>query len=157
MVKKIILIALICEILVSCGFTPTLKMIEKSNDLNLINYEFVNTSYNSRNILRNLLKEANQSEAKYLVKLQVTDSESAVNIESNGSVVEYRVEALIEYELFDASTNVLMHSSQTRGLANYDVSDSEYSNALINKEAEKTAVTEALQLMIITIQSKINI
>ncbi|MDC3144231.1 hypothetical protein OA527_04345 [Pelagibacteraceae bacterium] len=156
MLKKIIFIALIFKILVSCGFTPTLKVTEKTNDLNLINYEFVNTSYNSRNILRNLLTTVNQDEAKYLVKLKVIDSESAVNIESNGSVVEYRFEALIEYELFDALSNVLMHSSQTRGLANYDVSDSEYSNDLIKKEAEKTAVTEALQLMLITIQSKIN-
>lgn len=156
MVKKIIIIAIVFKIFASCGFTPTLKMIDDSKNLMLINYEFINTSYDSRNILRTLLKGVNENEAKYLVKLQVIDSESAVNIESDGSVVEYRVEALIEYELFDARNNALIHSSQTRGLANYDNSSSEYSNALIKKEAEKTAVTEALQLMVITIQSKIN-
>ncbi len=156
MSKKTIFIFAIFQFFVSCGFTPTLKILNDTENDTSVYYEIINTSYNARDTLRNLLNGIDKNSAEYLLEIQVIESESAVNIESNGSVVEYRVEAIIQYKLFSVDKDVLIHSSQTRGLANYDVSSSEYSNALVKKEAQKTAVTEALQLMNIIVQSKIN-
>ena len=44
--------------------------------------------------------------------------------------------------------------SQTRGFANYDVSNSEYTNTLVQKDALKKALTNGIQLMNIIVQSK---
>lgn len=156
MTKKFILIVFIFQIFTSCGFTPTLKIKSNIENEASIYYEILNSSYSSRDILRNLLKGVGRNEADYLLALEVIESESAVNIESDGSVVEYRVEALVEYKLFNSVNDSLIYASQTRGLANYDVSNSEYNNALVKKEAEKTAISEAVKLMDIMIQIKIN-
>ena len=50
---------------------------------------------------------------------------------------------------------MLCITSQSRGFANYDVSNSEYTNSLIKKEALERALIEGIQLMNIIIQSKI--
>ena len=49
----------------------------------------------------------------------------------------------------------LLFKSQSRGFANYDVSNSEYTNSLVKKEALNRALTEGIQLMNIVVQSKI--
>ena len=156
MIKIIIVFIFIFQFLVSCGFSPALKVVDDVKNNAKLYYEIKDSSYNARDNIRNILKSESKDEANYLVQLQIIETETAVNIESNGSVVEYRVEALIEYKLLFESDSSLIDSGQTRGFANYDVSSSEYTNALVKKEAEKTAIREALQLMNIVIQSKLN-
>ena len=51
--------------------------------------------------------------------------------------------------------NVMLLTSQSRGFENYDVSSSEYTNSIIQKEALERALIEGIQLMNIIIQSKI--
>ena len=154
MIKKIIIILSVLQFIVSCGFTPTLKMKDSlQNDAKLY-YQTEDTSYLARDVLKDILKGADKNEADYFLKLNVAESEQAVNIESDGSVVEYRVEALIQYELYNSEK--LIYKSQSRGLANYDVSSSEYTNNLVRNEALKTAISQAAQLMDIMVQSKIS-
>ena len=154
MIKKIIIVLSVLQFIASCGFTPTLKMKDSlQNDAKLY-YQTEDTSYLARDVLKDILKGANKNEADYFLKLNVAESESAVNIVSDGSVVEYRVEALIQYELHNSEK--LIYKSQSRGLANYDVSSSEYTNNLVRNEALKTAISQAAQLMDIMVQSKIS-
>ena len=154
MIKKIIIVLSVLQFIASCGFTPTLKMKDSlQNDAKLY-YQTEDTSYLARDVLKDILKGADKNEADYFLKLNVAESESAVNIESDGSVVEYRVEALIQYELYNSEK--LIYKSQSRGLANYDVSSSEYTNNLVRNEALKTAISQAAQLMDIMVQSKIS-
>ena len=154
MIKKIIIILSVLQFIVSYGFTPTLKMKDSlQNDAKLY-YQTEDTSYLARDVLKDILKGADKNEADYFLKLNVAESEQAVNIESDGSVVEYRVEALIQYELYNSEK--LIYKSQSRGLANYDVSSSEYTNNLVRNEALKTAISQAAQLMDIMVQSKIS-
>ena len=154
MIKKIIIVLSVLQFIASCGFTPTLKMKDSlQNDAKLY-YQTEDTSYLARDVLKDILKGADKNEADYFLKLNVAESESAVNVESDGSVVEYRVEALIQYELYNSEK--LIYKSQSRGLANYDVSSSEYTNNLVRNEALKTAISQAAQLMDIMVQSKIS-
>ena len=90
-----------------------------------------------------------------MTKITVKEQESAVNIESSGSVNEYKIEVLINFEIFDMLNNVMLLASQSRGFENYDVSSSEYTNSLIQKESLERALIEGIQLMNIMIQSKI--
>jgi len=155
MIKKIIIVLSVLQFIASCGFTPTLKMKDSlQNDVKLYYQTAEGTSYLARDVLKDIFKVADKNEADYLLKLNVAESESAVNIESDGSVVEYRVEALIKYELYNSEK--LIYKSQSRGLANYDVSSSEYTNNLVRNEALKTAISQAAQLMDIMVQSKIS-
>ena len=79
-----------------------------------INYQTAeDTSYLARDVLKDIFKGADKNEADYFLKLNVAESESAVNVESDGSVVEYRVEALIQYELYNSEK--LIYKSQSRG------------------------------------------
>ena len=62
----------------------------------------------------------------------------------------------MNFEIFRKEDGLLIYSSQSRGFANYDVSDSEYTNSLVKNEALEIALTEAIQLMHIIVQSKIS-
>ena len=43
--------------------------------------------------------------AKYVTKVDIIETESAVNIESSGSVNEYKIEILINFQIFEIETN----------------------------------------------------
>ena len=69
---------------------------------------------------------------------------------------EYKIEVLINFKIFEIETNNMIFDSQTRGFANYDVSNSEYTNTLVQKDALEKALTSGIQLMNIIVQSKVN-
>ena len=147
MLRKSLSILVAFHVFISCGFTPTLKMLDQNQVGAKIYFEIKN---------RTFLKSTNKNEAQYIIDIKVNEAESAVNIASNGSVLEYKIEVLIEYQIIDNNNESLIHKSQSRGFANYDVSNSEYSTNLIKNEALKTAILEAAQLMSIMVESKIN-
>ena len=62
----------------------------------------------------------------------------------------------MNYEIFNIENNHFLYKSQSRGFANYDVSNSEYTNTLVKKEALKRAISDGIQLMNIVVQTKIN-
>ena len=154
MIKKIISLIFIAQLLISCGFTPILKNLDNQNTTSI--YYEINSenSYIARQVLSTQLKSLNKNEAKFLTKVRVLENESAVNVTSSGSVDEYKIEVLINFETFNISSGDLLFKSQSRGFANYDSINSEYANSLIKKEALERAMTEAIQLMNIVVQSK---
>ena len=155
MIKKFISLIFITQLVFSCGFTPILKNLDNQNT-SLTYYEInPENSYAARQLLSTQLKSLNKNEAKFLTKVRVLENESAVNITASGSVDEYKIDILVNFEMFDISSNVLLFKSQSRGFANYDVSNSEYTNSLVQKEALENALIEGIQLMDIIIQSKI--
>ena len=155
MIKKIIGLTLLLHLIISCGFTPTLKNL--GNENSELNYYVISpdNSYLARQVLKAQLKNLDKNEAKFLTKVKILEKESAVNVTSSGSVDEYKIEVLVNFEIFNILGDTLLFKSQSRGFANYDVSSSEYTNSLVQKEALERALTEGIQLMNIVIQSKI--
>ncbi len=155
MMKKIIGLILLSQLIISCGFTPTLKNLDNQN--NAVTYYEINpeNSYLARQVLNSQLKNLDKNEAKFLTKVRILEKESAVNVTSSGSVDEYKIDVLVNFEIFNLSSDTLLFKSQSRGFANYDVSNSEYTNSLVQKEALEQALIDGIQLMNIIIQSKI--
>ncbi len=155
MMKKIIGLILLSQLIISCGFTPTLKNLDNQN--NAVTYYEINpeNSYLARQVLNSQLKNLDKNEAKFLTKIRILEKESAVNVTSSGSVDEYKIDVLVNFEIFNLSSDTLLFKSQSRGFANYDVSNSEYTNSLVQKEALEQALIDGIQLMNIIIQSKI--
>tara|TARA_B100000767_G_scaffold271178_1_gene296278 strand:+ start:2338 stop:2808 length:471 start_codon:yes stop_codon:yes gene_type:complete len=153
--KKIIGLILLSQLIISCGFTPTLKNLDNQN--NAVTYYEINpeNSYLARQVLNSQLKNLDKNEAKFLTKVRILEKESAVNVTSSGSVDEYKIDVLVNFEIFNLSSDTLLFKSQSRGFANYDVSNSEYTNSLVQKEALEQALIDGIQLMNIIIQSKI--
>ena len=156
MFRKEFCIILIFLIFTSCGFTPSLKVKELNLSSTKIHYKIENSSYIARDTLRAFFKNTDQKEAQYVININVIESDSAVNIGTDGSVLEYKIEVLIGYEIIDNKTGELIHKSQSRGFSNYDVSNSEYSTELVKQDAIKVAINQAAQLMDIMTQSQIS-
>ena len=155
MIKKFISLLFISQLVLSCGFKPTLKNFDNQNN-SLVYYEInPENSYAARQVLSSQLKNLDKNKAKFLTKVRISENESAVNITSSGSVDEYKIEVLINFETFNISSGDLLFKSQSRGFANYDSTNSEYTNSLVKKEALNRALTEGIQLMSIVVQSKI--
>ena len=156
MIKKLRGIIFIFYMVVSCGFTPILKDSIDSNNV-IVYYEIdPSSSYQARQLVSSAFINLEKHKAKFVTKVNIIETESAVNIESSGSVNEYKIEVLINFKIFEIETNTKIFDSQTRGFANYDVSNSEYTNTLVQKDALEKALTNGIQLMNIIVQSKIN-
>ena len=156
MIKKILIIILVFELVTACGFTPVLKVTEYQNNAHVAYEISPNNSYEARQTLKSIIQNQDSDNANFLIKIDVTEKESAVNILSSGAVSEYRIEVLINYEIFNIKTNDLIDKSISRGFANYDISSSEYNNSLVKKEALKQALSDGIRHMNIIVQSKIN-
>ena len=156
MIKKFISLIIISQLLISCGFTPILKDTKDTNNT-LVYYEInPSSSYEARQLLNSSFINLEKDQAKFITRVNIIESESAVNIESSGSVNEYKIEILVNFKIFEVKTNSIVFESQSRGFANYDVSNSEYTNTLVQKDALNKALTNGIQLMNIIVQSKIN-
>ena len=156
MIKKFISLIVISQLIISCGFTPILKDTKNTNNT-LVYYEIdPSSSYQARQLLSSTFINLEKDQAKFITKVNIIESESAVNIESSGSVNEYKIEVLVDFKIFETETNTKIFDSQTRGFANYDVSNSEYTNNLVKKNALEKALTNGIQLMNIIVQSKVN-
>jgi len=156
MIKKILILIFISQLLIACGFTPTYKVLDSINNID-VHYEIdPNNSYVARRMLSTLVQSVNKDKVKFIIKVNIKENESAVNVNSSGSVNEYKIEVLINFEIFKIEDGLLFYKSQSRGFANYDVSDSEYTNTLVKKDALERALTEGIQLMDIIVKSKFN-
>ena len=156
MIKKFISLIVISQLIISCGFTPILKDTKDTNNT-LVYYEIdPSSSYQARQLLSSTFINLEKDQAKFITKVNIIESESAVNIESSGSVNEYKIEILVNFKIFEIKTNSIVFESQSRGFANYDVSNSEYTNTLVKQDALNKALTNGIQLMNIIVQSKVN-
>ena len=156
MIKKIIGIIFILQLVISCGFTPILK--DRKDINNALMYYEINpsSSYQARQLLNSMFINLEKDQARFITKVNVVETESAVNIDSSWSVNEYKIEILINFQIFEIETNNIIFESQSRGFANYDVSNSEYTNKLVKKDALNRALSSGIQLMNIIVQGKIS-
>ena len=156
MIKKIIGIIFILQLVISCGFTPILK--DRKDINNALMYYEINpsSSYQARQLLNSMFINLEKDQARFITKVNVVETESAVNIDSSGSVNEYKIEILINFQIFEIETNNIIFESQSRGFANYDVSNSEYTNKLVKKDALNRALSSGIQLMNIIVKGKIS-
>jgi len=155
MIKKILILIFISQLLIACGFTPTYKTSKSQKNINIYYEIEANTSYLARQILNSQIQNLEKNQAEFITRIKITERELAVNVNPSGSVDEYKVEVLINFEIFKSESDLLLYKSQSRGFANYDVSNSEYTSTLLKKEALERALTEGVQLMNIIIQSKV--
>ena len=156
MMKKILFLFFGLQLLVNCGYTPVLKVTEYQNNT-LVTYEInPNNSYEARQTLNSTFQNLSDEKTAFITKVNIIEKESAVNVMSSGAVSEYRVEILINFEIFRIESDDLIYKSQSRGFANYDISNSEYNNELLKKEALKQALLDGMKLMNIIVQSKVN-
>lgn len=155
--KSFFTLIVISFLIVSCGFTPTYKLSNNSLIIPTIMYEInEDNSYATRQMLSKNLLSTNINKAEYVVKILVDEIETAINIQSSGSVNKYRVETIVNFEIFTINAKEPFYKSKTRGFSKYDVSESEYSNKLLKENALKAALSEAVQLMGVIVGSKIN-
>ena len=156
MKNKISGILIVVFFITSCGFKPTLKNIDSENNP-LVYYEINRqNSYISRQVLLSSLQNIEKEKSKFIVEVQVLENEAPVNVNSSGSVIEYKIEIKVQYKIYRQKDYSLVYQSQTRGFSNYDVSNSEYKNTLVKEEALKRALESGIRLMNIAIQSKIS-
>ena len=88
MIKKTIGLIFILQLVISCGFTPILKDT-KDTENTLVYYEVdPSSSYQARQLLSSAFMNLEKDKAKFVTKLNIIETESAVNIESSGSVNE---------------------------------------------------------------------
>ena len=118
MTKKIIGLVLLLQLIISCGFTPTLKNLESENSALTYYAISPDNSYLARQVLKSQLKNLDKNEAKFLTKVRILEKESAVNVTSSGSVDEYKIEVLVNFEIFNILGDTLLFKSQSRGFAN---------------------------------------
>tara|TARA_B110000444_G_scaffold147200_1_gene137658 strand:+ start:353 stop:826 length:474 start_codon:yes stop_codon:yes gene_type:complete len=157
MIKKNFSIIIVSLILISCGFTPTYKIADNALRGSSVIYDVnKDNSYQIRQVLSKNLINADKLSAKYIIDISVSETETAVNILSNGSVSKYRVESLINFKIYEIKTKDIIYKSKTRGFSSYDVSTSEYTNKLLKENALTTSLIEAIHLMDVIINSKIN-
>ena len=156
MIKKILFLFFCFQLLVNCGFTPVLKVTEYQNNAHVAYEISPNNSYEARQALNSTFHNLSDEKTTFITKVNIIENESAVNVMSSGAVSEYRVEILINFEIFRIESNDLIYKSQSRGFANYDISNSEYNNELLKKEALKQALSDGMKLMNTIVQSKIN-
>ena len=105
MIKKLIGIIFIFYMVVSCGFTPILKDSIDSNNV-IVYYEIdPSSSYQARQLVSSAFINLEKDKAKFVTKVNIIETESAVNIESSGSVNEYKIEVLINFKIFEIETN----------------------------------------------------
>ena len=91
MIKKIIGIIFILQLVISCGFTPILK--DRKDINNALMYYEINpsSSYQARQLLNSMFINLEKDQARFITKVNVVETESAVNIDSSGSVNEYKI------------------------------------------------------------------
>ena len=99
MIKKIIGIIFILQLVISCGFTPILK--DRKDINNALMYYEINpsSSYQARQLLNSMFINLEKDQARFITKVNVVETESAVNIDSSGSVNEYKIEILIKIKM----------------------------------------------------------
>ena len=156
-ITKLVLIILTSSLLISCGFKPTYKISENEINQTLVVYNIENdAAYEIRQIVSNNLINSNANDAEFKINLNITEKEFEVNVTSTGSVSEYRIEALIVFNIVKIKDEKLIYSAKSQGFANYDASSSEYTNSQLRKSALEAAVLEAIQLVKVLVRSKIN-
>tara|TARA_Y100000768_G_scaffold203584_1_gene153175 strand:- start:1642 stop:2130 length:489 start_codon:yes stop_codon:yes gene_type:complete len=151
----IVIIFLSC-LIIGCGFKPIHKFSE--SDFNTANFDVTysnagNVSYEVKDEIDRLFYS--RSDGKYFnLNLEIKEENIPLIINTNGTIAKYQIEISISFTVTD-SENELIIEDKVKGFSQYDVQTSEISNTAIKKQMTRSAVNEAMALIMTKIQSKI--
>ena len=102
------------------------------------------------------LRIYSKNEALYLINLDVTENQTPLIINSNGTVSKYRVEIIIYFEIQESTSENIIYNNVSRGFSEYLVQTSEIQTNEKFKQAKEIAANDAVQMMKIKIQNNIS-
>ena len=149
----LILFFLICA--VSCGFKPIYKIGNETTLSLEFSLKFNNqVSYETKNTIQNAF-QTSDDETVYSINLSVSENQTPLITNSNGTVSKYRVEVTIDFEVYESTSGDQIYTDISRGFSEYLVQTSEIQTSEKFKQAIEIATNEAVQMMSIKIQSNI--
>ncbi len=152
-IKYFFTIIFIFSLLLSaCGFKPIYK---ETYERISIDYHPILISENSMIITQMFNNFFSNEDRNSNLKLEVIISEKKIPVitNSDGTVSKYKVEVYITFNLIDKTSEKSLYSDFTRGSAQYNVQVNEYDTELKFEESQKTATSNALQLIPIKIEN----
>ena len=163
MLHNIIRIGLLISMfsyLVSCGFKPMYKFSENNFDLNSYSINIINENNTSRQIreeIRKSLPYSSKIEKDYVIDIEVFENLDPLITNTDGTVSKYRVEIILNFKVKTTDVNKTLIDDVVRGFAQYTVETSEIESDDKRKRIIRTAINNALQMMISKIQSDTSI
>jgi len=153
---RILLLLSLLIFTVSCGFQPIYKLGNESGSPLEFDLRFSDElSYETKNTIRNAFQNS-KDEALYLINLDVTENQTPLIINSNGTVSKYRVEIIIYFEIQESASENIIYNNVSRGFSEYLVQTSEIQTNEKFKQAKEIAANDAVQMMKIKIQNNIS-
>ena len=163
MLHNIIRIGLLISMfsyLVSCGFKPMYKFSENNFDLNSYSINIINENNTSRQIKEEIRKSfppSSEIEKDYVIDIEVFENLDPLITNTDGTVSKYRVEIILNFKVKTTDVNKTLIDDVVRGFAQYTVETSEIESDDKRKRIIRTAINNALQMMISKIQSDTSI
>ena len=163
MLHNIIRIGLLISMfsyLASCGFKPMYKFSENNFDLNSYSINIINENNTSRQIreeIRKSLPYSSKIEKDYVIDIEVFENLDPLITNTDGTVSKYRVEIILNFKVKTTDANKTLIDDVVRGFAQYTVETSEIESDDKRKRIIRTAINNALQMMISKIKSDTSI
>ena len=163
MLRNVIRIGLLIfmfSYLVSCGFKPMYKFSESNIDLNSYSINIVNESDISRQIKEEIKKSfpsGSKAEKDFVIDMKILENLDPLITNTDGTVSKYRVEIILNFKVKTTDVNKTLIDDVVRGFAQYTVETSEIESDDKRKRIIRTAINNALQMMISKIQSDTSI
>ncbi len=160
MIKKLnyfIIIIASFLVLSNCGFQPIYKLSNKNDSLKNYSIEYTdenNVPREVKEVFRNSFISNDNVDYDYTIQITVSESQTPLIINVNGTVAKYSIEITINYDVI-GTNNDLIYSDTVRGFSQYNVGTSEIDNRQKKIEMVRAATFDAVQIMISKIQSTV--
>ena len=157
---RLFLFISVFSFLLSCGFKPMYKFTENGMGLsnfyvNIINEN--NTSSQIKEEIRKSFPPSSEIEKHYVIDIEVFENLDPLITNTDGTVSKYRVEIILNFKVKTTDVNKTLIDDVVRGFAQYTVETSEIESDDKRKRIIRTAINNALQMMISKIQSDTSI
>ena len=153
--NKILSLAILLLVTVSCGFQPIYQIGNKANQTSEFSLNFYNEpSYETKNIIKSAFQDP-QENVLYSINLAVEETQTPLIINSNGTVSKYRVKVVLTFEVVNILTSNIVYKNIVRGFGEYLVQESEYATEEKKKQVMSSSTNEAVQLMLTKIQANL--
>ena len=138
-----------------CGFKPIYKTTEGSPNPETYAITFLNDpGYLIKNKVTELYKNS-PSKSLYNIHLNAKQGSIPLVTNTDGTVSKYRIEVSFAFDVTESDSKNKIYTDISRGFAEYLVQTSEIETDEKRKQAIEIATQEAIQMMLIKIQSNI--
>ena len=128
--------------------------IDKSWAISIEYTDEDNVAREVKEVLRNSFISNENVDYDYTIQITVSESQTPLIINVNGTVAKYSIEITINYDVI-GTNNDLIYSDTVRGFSQYNVGTSEIDNRQKKIEMVRAATFDAVQIMISKIQSTV--